>query len=122
LGPSTSLALDEPVDPVAPSKHLLTTPRGLLPPHAPAAGYYLMETSSILQNVVTALSADASKTFQWVESVFLQRWWQDQNATTRATFKRFVDEGRIELLGGGWTMHDGESGRHPSSASAASSP
>lgn len=72
-------------------------------------GYYRDETSFILNNVITWLSTNPTGKFIWVETSFLQRWWLDQNASTQATFQSLLDAGRLELVGGGWTMHDEES-------------
>lgn len=81
------------------------------PPLQTPEGYFQFEVRSILNNVVTALTADASKTFVWEESFFLQRWWRDANTTDaqRAQWKALLESGRLELIGGGWTMHDEES-------------
>jgi hypothetical protein len=74
-------------------------------------GYYEVEVTPILNNVVAWLSANLSdgRVFNWVETSFLQRWWADQNSTTRATFAQLVALRRIVFVGGGWTMHDEES-------------
>lgn len=47
----------------------------------------------------------------WEESYFLQRWWRDEGTTDeqRAQWKALLASGRLELIGGGWTMHDEES-------------
>ena len=72
-------------------------------------GYYRDETKAILNNVMAWLSTNPQSKFIWVETSFLQRWWLDQNETARDAFKGFVASGRLELVGGGWTMHDEES-------------
>lgn len=72
-------------------------------------GYYEVEVNPIYNNVMTWLSSSDDAKFILVEASFMQRWWVDQNATTRALFQSFVDSNRLELVGGGWTMHDEES-------------
>ena len=74
-------------------------------------GYYEVEVTPILNNVVAWLSQNLSddRVFNWVETSFLQRWWVDQSAATRTTFAQLVALKRIVLVGGGWTMHDEES-------------
>ena len=74
-------------------------------------GYYEVEVTPILNNVVAWLTQNLSdaRVFNWVESSFLERWWVDQTAATRATFMQLVQLGRIVFVGGGWTMHDEES-------------
>jgi len=68
-------------------------------------GYYEVEVTPIINNVVAWLTQNLSdsRVFNWVESSFLQRWWLDQNATTRATFAQLVALRRIVFVGGGWT-------------------
>ena len=34
------------------------------------------------------------------------RWWEDQDEVTKATMKKLVNEGRLEFVGGGWSMND----------------
>ena len=80
-------------------------------------GYYQVEVTPILNNVLAWLSADPLAKFNQVEASFLQRWWVDQNETTRALYRSFVASGRLELVGGGWTMHDEESTNAYSAAS-----
>ena len=74
-------------------------------------GYYEVEVAPVLDNVVSWLTQNVSdaRVFNWVETSFLQRWWVDQNSTTRDTFAKLVQLGRVVLIGGGWTMHDEES-------------
>ena len=33
-------------------------------------------------------------------------WWNEQSEETRNTFRQLVQEGRIEIAGGGWSMAD----------------
>ncbi|CAG0919137.1 unnamed protein product [Notodromas monacha] len=33
-------------------------------------------------------------------------WWDEQNEETRDNYRRMVDEGRLEFIGGGWSMND----------------
>lgn len=70
--------------------------------------------------------------FVWAEISYLSRWWQDQSETTRGKFRRYarrttnkfpsrrchftsssarladrlVQDGRIEIVTGGWVMPD----------------
>ena len=74
-------------------------------------GYYEVEVTPILNNVVAWLTQNLSdaRVFNWVETSFLQRWWEDQAPAMRATFTQLVALRRIVFAGGGWTMHDEES-------------
>jgi hypothetical protein len=33
-------------------------------------------------------------------------WWRQQNADTQALIKKFVVNGQLEFINGGWCMHD----------------
>lgn len=73
--------------------------------------YYLTEVQHILDSVVDALQQKADRRFVWAESVFLERWWVDKptdrlHQARKATFKRLVDAGQIEIVNGGFVMHD----------------
>ncbi|XP_014118291.1 PREDICTED: lysosomal alpha-mannosidase [Pseudopodoces humilis] len=60
----------------------------------------------ILDSVVAQLAAVPSRRFVYAEVAFLARWWQQQDAATRSLLTELVQEGRLELVGGGWCMND----------------
>ena len=60
----------------------------------------------IIDSVIPALVADPTKRFIYVESAFFWRWWGEQDAAMRATVRGLVEEGRLEFIGGGWSMND----------------
>jgi lysosomal alpha-mannosidase len=33
-------------------------------------------------------------------------WWDEQTNETRANYEQMVKEGRLEFIGGGWSMND----------------
>ena len=37
---------------------------------------------------------------------FLAMWWQNAHPTRKTNLKKLVDEGRFEILTGGWVMTD----------------
>jgi alpha-mannosidase len=37
---------------------------------------------------------------------YFQMWWASQTETMRQDVRDLVSSGRLELVGGGWTMHD----------------
>ena len=81
-------------------------------PHTPFSGwqrtfegYYEVETVKIINNYVEWLTNTPNARFIQVETSFLQRWWVDANATQRARFTALLQSKRLELVGGGWTMH-----------------
>ena len=77
--------------------------------HVSAPLHCAVETTKIITNVVNWLEATPTGRFIQVETSFLQRWWVDQAPAMRARFTALLQTGRLELVGGGWTMHDEES-------------
>lgn len=68
-------------------------------------GYYLTEVRHVLNSVTDYLATRPELRFTWAESAYLWRWWKDEPARF-SVFKRLVEKGQIELVNGGWTMHD----------------
>ena len=60
----------------------------------------------ILDSVVVELSKDKSRRFVQVETAFLKRWYDEQTDDAKKTFKKLVEEGRLVIVGGGWSMND----------------
>ncbi|XP_075234811.1 lysosomal alpha-mannosidase-like [Lycorma delicatula] len=60
----------------------------------------------ILDSVISELLKNKERRFVYVESAFLWQWWILKDSNVQDTFKRLVDEGRLQLLGGGWVMSD----------------
>ena len=44
--------------------------------------------------------------FIQVETAFFWRWWSQQDDGMKDTVHYLVNEGRLELIGGGWSMQD----------------
>ena len=44
--------------------------------------------------------------FIYVETAFLWKWWLEQKEKKREMMRRFINEGRLEIIGGGWSMND----------------
>ena len=44
--------------------------------------------------------------FIQVETAFFWHWWQNQNEDKRNIFRSLINEGRLEIIGGGWSMAD----------------
>ncbi|KAK1433974.1 hypothetical protein QVD17_10892 [Tagetes erecta] len=61
---------------------------------------------NVLDSTVQALLADKNRKFIYVEQAFFQRWWRDQSEATKAIVKRLVSSGQLEMINGGWCMHD----------------
>ncbi|KAH3893393.1 alpha-mannosidase 2x-like [Dreissena polymorpha] len=68
--------------------------------------YYSSMTKHTLDNLVVKLEQYPNMTFQWAETVFLERWWRDISPETKATFRRLVNNGQLEIVLGGWVMPD----------------
>lgn len=60
----------------------------------------------IIDSVVDALLKDPARRFIYAESFFFSKWWDEQDDKTRQQVKMLVNEGRLEFVGGGWTMND----------------
>ncbi|XP_050460750.1 lysosomal alpha-mannosidase isoform X2 [Cataglyphis hispanica] len=60
----------------------------------------------ILDSVIKALLADPNRRFIYVETSFLWKWWLRQNEQVRADVKMLINEGRLEIIGGAWSMND----------------
>ena len=44
--------------------------------------------------------------FIYVESAFFWRWWGEQSEGMRTAVRELVKTGRLEFIGGGWSMND----------------
>ncbi|XP_036321214.1 lysosomal alpha-mannosidase isoform X2 [Rhagoletis pomonella] len=60
----------------------------------------------ILDSVVQELLKDPEKRFIYVESAFFFKWWREQDAELQEQVKKLVNEGRLEFIGGAWSMND----------------
>nr|XP_033326410.1 lysosomal alpha-mannosidase isoform X1 [Megalopta genalis] len=60
----------------------------------------------ILDSVVQALVANPERKFMYVETAFLWKWWVRQDKKTQQIVKNLINEGRLEIIGGGWSMND----------------
>lgn len=41
-----------------------------------------------------------------METAFFWKWWQEQNEDMREQVRHLVDTGRLEIIGGAWSMND----------------
>ncbi|KAL5276525.1 MAN2B1.2 family protein [Megaselia abdita] len=60
----------------------------------------------ILDSVVQELLKDSNKRFIYVESAFFFKWWKEQDDDLKEKVKMLVNEGRLEFIGGAWSMND----------------
>ena len=68
--------------------------------------YYATFVRHILDSTLAALASEPSRRFNWAEVSYMQRWWRDQNATTRASVRELVSSGKLEFVEGGWVQAD----------------
>ncbi|WAR28010.1 MA2A2-like protein [Mya arenaria] len=68
--------------------------------------YYQHKTSKTLNLMVTKLTKYPKMTFQWAETVFLERWFRDINDEAKNKVRDLVKSGRLEIVLGGWVMPD----------------
>ena len=68
--------------------------------------YFEDETRHILSLAVEKLTQYPDMTFIWVETCFLQKWWQTQTPSVRQRFADLVKSGRIELVSGAFVAPD----------------
>jgi alpha-mannosidase II len=70
--------------------------------------YYQTEVRHILNSVLDALSQNKSRRFLWSETSFLVKWWKDPRTLPKDKqfFQQLVQAQRLELVNGGWVMHD----------------
>ena len=70
--------------------------------------YHETETRNVLNSVLLALSHDKSRRFVWAETSFLTRWWKDPRTSKKQKllFHDMLVAGKLELVNGGWVMHD----------------
>ena len=60
----------------------------------------------ILDNMVVSLSNKSDRKFSYVEMCFFKRWYDKQTEKIKQQVKNFIKEGRLEIINGGWVMHD----------------
>ncbi|XP_037050772.1 lysosomal alpha-mannosidase-like [Bradysia coprophila] len=60
----------------------------------------------IIDTVIEGLLQDPSRKFVYVESAFFSKWWDEQNDAKKEEVKMLVNEGRLEFIGGAWSMND----------------
>jgi alpha-mannosidase len=60
----------------------------------------------ILDTVVDELLQDPTKKFTYVEMKFLSMWWKYQTDDMKIKVRMLVQQGRLEIINAGWSMHD----------------
>ncbi|XP_061512042.1 lysosomal alpha-mannosidase [Anopheles gambiae] len=60
----------------------------------------------ILDSVIQSLLSDPERKFIYVESAFFFKWYDEQTAELQQQVRMLVNEGRLEFIGGAWSMND----------------
>ncbi|XP_049819132.1 lysosomal alpha-mannosidase [Aethina tumida] len=68
--------------------------------------YYYQKVEIIISSVVGALLQNEDRKFIQVETAFFKKWWTQQPELTKKWVKKLINEGRLEIIGGGWSMND----------------
>ena len=56
--------------------------------------------------MVVSLSNNKDRKFSYVEMSFFKKWYDTQTEKIKQKVKDFIKEGRLEIINGGWVMHD----------------
>ncbi len=68
--------------------------------------YYDQQVHNIIDSMLVALSRSSNRKFVWEETSFLAKWWQNATDDQKHLMRKLIDEERLEMIGGGWVMHD----------------
>jgi alpha-mannosidase len=68
--------------------------------------YYEQRVRKIITSVVNELGKDPKRRFSSTEIYFFQKWWNEQNATTKDQVRALVANGQLEFINGGWASSD----------------
>ncbi|XP_033225120.1 lysosomal alpha-mannosidase-like [Belonocnema kinseyi] len=60
----------------------------------------------ILKSVIQSLQENPDRRFIFVESAFFFKWWDKQDEEEKTIVRSLINEGRLEIIGGGWSMND----------------
>ena len=73
--------------------------------------YYETQVRTIFHSILPALEkqkGNHSRRFVWAETNYLTRWWKDPRTSShlKDLFHTLMVSGQIEIINGGWVMHD----------------
>ncbi|XP_055636185.1 lysosomal alpha-mannosidase-like [Toxorhynchites rutilus septentrionalis] len=60
----------------------------------------------ILDSVIDGLLKNPERKFVYVESAFFFKWWDEQSPELQEAVRELVQQGRLEFIGGAWSMND----------------
>lgn len=68
--------------------------------------YQLSQVDVILDNVLVQLEQNPDRRFTYAETNFFASWFRRQPRATQSRVKKLVEQGRLEIVNGGWVQHD----------------
>ncbi|XP_067941303.1 alpha-mannosidase 2x-like [Watersipora subatra] len=69
-------------------------------------GYYSAQVKKILDNMVVKLGEHEKMKFIYAEISFFSKWWSTATNSQKESVKRHIEDGKLELVTGGWVMPD----------------
>ncbi|KAJ8951625.1 hypothetical protein NQ318_012295 [Aromia moschata] len=68
--------------------------------------YFYQQVQYIITSVVSALLENPDRRFIQVETAYFYMWWKLQNDYMKTKVKQLINEGRLEIINGAWSMND----------------
>lgn len=68
--------------------------------------YYQKQVHQILSSVTRSLQADSRRKFVWAEISFFSRWFESLDGQAKMEFRKLLQRGQWEFVGGGWVQND----------------
>jgi hypothetical protein len=68
--------------------------------------YQLSQVDVILDNVFLQLEANVDRRFTYAETNFFAAWFRRQPLGIQSRVRKLVQQGRLEIVNGGWVQHD----------------
>ena len=68
--------------------------------------YYTSRVVGILNSVVNTLHSNSGYKFNWSDTSFLARWYEETDQSMRDKLHQLVKNGQFQFMGGGWVMND----------------
>ncbi|KAJ8939538.1 hypothetical protein NQ314_011105 [Rhamnusium bicolor] len=94
------------IDPEKLNVHLIAHSYNSLGWTSTAETLFYKNVQYIISSVVDALQVDPNRKFIQVETAYFHKWWELQNDYVKNSVKQLIDEGRLVITNGGWSMND----------------
>ena len=69
-------------------------------------GYYSSRVAPILNSVVDTLHSNSKYKFNWSDTSYLAKWYDEANDDMKQKLKDLIANGQFQFMGGGWVMND----------------